>query len=144
MTTGSELDLLVGYTNLQGTGLSGDEMLASVKDVLAVPITIDSSARDVNNPSGVTTNLRRGLILWPDPTVDDRFTEFDAAAVTAVASKDAVVLAEDVPNIDNGSVPAKAYYIATFKPGYIFDNVGTGLTLWVETECQRLKIRSNA
>jgi hypothetical protein len=144
MTTGSELDLQVGYTNLQGTGLSGDEMIASFVGLNWVPITIDSSARDVNNPSGVTTDLRKGLIMWPDPTVGDRFTEFDAAAVTAVASKDAVVLAEDVPNIDNGSVQAKAYYIATFKPGYIFDNVGTGLTLWVAEECQRLKIRSNA
>jgi hypothetical protein len=136
-----EHDLRYGYKTATGTGLSY-ELLASTADLQIISITIDSSAVDSNSP--VTTNLRRGLMMWPDPTVGDRYTEFDAAAATATASNEAVILAEDVPNIDNGNAVAKAYYSATFKNGVIFDDSGTTLTHWTAGECQRIKIRDNA
>lgn len=136
-----EHDLRYGYKTATGTGLSY-ELLASTADLQVISITIDSSAVDSNNSP--TTSLRRGLLMWPDPTVSDRYTEFDAAAATATASIEAVVLAEDVPNIDNGDAVAKAYYSATFKDGVIFDDSGTTLTHWDKTECPRLKIRDNA
>ena len=137
-----EHDLRPGYSS-EGAGLSGDELLASTQDLQYISITIDSSAVDTTN-TGNTTYLRRGLILYPDSGVGDRYTEFDAAAAGSTLSVNAVVLAEDVPNIDNGSVPAKAYFSATFKSGVLFDDSGTTLTHWVPAECPRLKVRTNA
>lgn len=136
-----ETDLRYGYKT-DGSGLSGLDILASTVGLKEIAITIDTSARDSNNSP--TTTLRRGLLMWPDSTVSDRYTEFDAAAATATASSKAVVLAEDVPNIDNGNVVASAYWAATFKNGVIFDDSGTTLTHWTADECQRLEIRDNA
>ena len=130
-----------GYGGYQGTGLS-EEILASTVGLKKVSITIDASARDVNNTVD-TTYLRRGLIMWPDTAHDDKFTEFDGAAATAVASKDAVVLGEDVQLDGTNDAVAMAYFAACFKKDKIFDNSGTGLSNWVPGECQRLEIRAN-
>lgn len=122
-----------GYKNFRGTGIS-DEILAS-DQVQIIPILIDSAVRDTGN-TGQTENLRRGLVLYFD-TVDDRYKEL----TLAIQSPSAVVLAEDIPNMDQvGShVVAKAYYKATFKKGSLFDNSAT----FDPDQCQRLSIRDN-
>ena len=131
-----------GYSGFQGTGLS-EEILASTIGLKKISITIDAAARDVNHIAD-TTYLRRGLIMWPDSTHSLRYTEFDAAAAVALASKDAVVLGEDVQLDGTNSAVAMAYFAACFLKDKIFDNSGTTLSNWIADECQRLEIRSNA
>jgi len=130
-----------GYGGYQGTGLT-EEILASTVGLKKISITIDSTAVDSTH-TGYTTTLRRGLLMWPDPTVGDRYTEFDAAAATATASNQAVVLGEQVEMDGTNDAVAMAYFAACFKADKLFDDSGTGLSHWDPTECPRLEIRDN-
>ncbi|HEC72027.1 MAG: hypothetical protein ACTSW7_01105 [Candidatus Thorarchaeota archaeon] len=132
----------IGYHGYDGTGLS-EEILASKENLVEQSVTIDASCRDTQHD--VTTDLRRGLVLWPDPTVADRYTQFDAAAKTALAGAEAVVLA--VPLDISGSVDlvAKVYYGGVFKPDKLVDDSGYGLTHFDATErakAQRIIIKN--
>jgi hypothetical protein len=122
-----------GYKNFEGTGIA-NEILAS-DQMQEISILIDSTCRDTGH-TGETQNLRRGLVLYFD-SVAKTYKELTLAA----QSPSAVVLAEDIPNMNlvSDNVVAKAYYKATFKAGSLYDNSG----LFDPDQCQRISIRDN-
>ena len=131
-----------GYHDFDGTGLS-EEILASKENLIEQSITIDASCRDTQND--VPTDLRRGLVLWPDPTVSNRYTQFDAAAKTALAGAEAVVLAVPLDISAGENLVAKCYYGGVFKPDKLIDDSGYVLTHFDATErakCQRIVIKN--
>ena len=122
-----------GYKDFVGTGVA-NEILAS-DQMQIISILIDSTCRDTGNPAG-TGDLRRGLVLYFDGT-PDTYKELALAA----QSPSAVILAEDVPNMDlvTSHVVAKAYYKGTFQLGSLYDNSGN----FDVDLCQRISIRDN-
>jgi len=131
---------VIGYHDYKGTGLS-EEILASTANLIEKSITIVSTCRDVANDT--TTDLRRGLVLWPDPADAGKYSEFDAAAKTAGAGAEAVVLAVPIDISDGEDIVAKCYYGAVVKPSKLIDASGYTLTHFDATErdkCQRLVI----
>lgn len=132
----------IGFHSYDGTGLS-EEILASKENLVEQPVTIDASCRDTQN--SVTTDLRRGLVLWPDPTVANRYTQFDAAAKTAAAGAEAVILAVPLDISGGENLVAKVYYAGVFKPNKLLDDSGFTLTHFDATErdkCQRIIIKN--
>jgi hypothetical protein len=126
----AQTDVTYGYKDLTGTGLS-NEILASDQYQM-ISITIATAARDPGNSP--TTDLRRGLVLRYDSTTG-KYLQLTLAA----ESPTAVILAEEVPSIDNGDVVVKAFYKATFKSGTLLDDSGNfDLEL-----CQRISERDN-
>ena len=126
----------IGYHSQDGTGLS-EEILASAEGLVEISITIDASCRDTQH--AVTTDLRRGLVLWPDgTTTNDNYTQFDAAAKSATAGALAVVLANPV-DISSGNVVAKAYEACILKPEKLIDDSGYTLTHFDAAEFAKAK-----
>jgi len=129
----------IGYHSFLGTGLN-EEILASEENLVHTSVTIDSTCRDTTN--AVITDLRRGLILFPDPTTTPagQWTQLDAAAVTATLEDKVVVLAHPV-DISGGDVVAKVYESGVFKTGKLLDDSGTTLTHFNSQKAQRIVIR---
>lgn len=131
-----------GYHSYDGTGLS-EEILASSENLIQQSVTIDSSCRDTQHD--VTTDLRRGLVMWPDPTVANRYTQFDAAAKVATAGAEAVVLAVPLDISAGVNLVAKIYLAGVFKPDKLVDDSGYGLTHFdaaERTKAQRIIIKN--
>lgn len=127
----------IGYHSYDGTGLT-EEILASVENLAEISITIDASCRDTAN--AVTTDLRRGLVLWPDgTTTNDNYTQFDAAAKIALAGGLAVVLAHPVDISAGVNVVAKAYEACIVKKNKLIDDSGYTLTHFDATEQAKAK-----
>lgn len=131
---------VIGYQGFSGTGLS-EEILASSENLVKSPVTIDASCRDVANSP--TTDLRRGLLLFPDPTVANRYTELDAAAVTAGLEDKAVVLAAPLDISAGVNLVADVYTACVVKSSKLIDASGYTLTHFDPQKCQRIIIKDN-
>jgi len=128
---------VIGYHSYDGTGLT-EEILASMEGLIEISITIDSTCRDTANAT--TTDLRRGLVLWPDTAVtNDNYTQFDAAAKSAGAGGQAVVLAHPVDISAGVNIVAKAYKGCVLKPDKLIDDSGYTLTHFDATEQAKAK-----
>ena len=106
----------IGIGASDGSG-SHIEILASSEFELR-SITVDTSCRDTGNTT--TTNLRRGLLLAPDSAVANRFIPADHNDAS-INDDQAVVLAEDVYDIDDGHQVVKAFWKCTLKNGRLID-----------------------
>jgi hypothetical protein len=134
----------VGYGDYKGTGVS-EEILASMENLVERSITVSSACRDLAN--GTTTELRRGLLLYPDAGVSNLYTEFDAAAVIAGKEATVVVLAEPIVDISTGNLTVKAYEAGVFKKNKLIDASGYTLTHFdaaAQLKCQRIVIRERS
>jgi len=132
---------MFGYQNFSGTGLN-EEILASTKNLIKKSVTIDASCRDSQNT--VTTDLRRGLLLFPDPDNDDKYTELDADAVTATLEQNAVVLAEPLDISGGVDLVATVYVACVVKPSKLIDDSGYTLTYFDPQKCQRIIIEGGS
>jgi hypothetical protein len=114
----------IGFHSYDGTGLS-EEILASKENLIEQSITIVAGTVDSTN--SVTTDLRRGLVLWPDPGDGGKYSEFDAGAKSAAAGAEAVVLAVPIDMSAGVDIVAKAYYGGVFKPSKLLDDSGVDI-----------------
>jgi len=115
-----------GYGTSTGTGLV-HEILAN-NDFVLNSITIDTSTRDAGNAT--TTNLRRGLLLAPDSAHANRYILANHATGT-INHDQAVVLCEDVFDIDDGHQVAASFWRCTLKNGMMIDpNSAIGQTAY--------------
>jgi len=130
----------IGYFDYDGTGLT-EEILASTENLVESSVTIDATCRDTTN--GTTTDLRRGLLLWPDTAYSNRFTELDNDAVIAGLEDEAVVLAVPLDISDGNNLVAKVYTAGVFKYYKLLDSSGYTLTHFDNDKAQRIIIKTN-